>query len=218
MLLTLLHLFDALSSHAPQLVAGLAICGAMLLIVSDHRLAILAFLVQRSIVIVLLWPAIGIPLAATSVIALIVIVVIYCITEWRWRGVEMSEPAHANRSRPSLTSLPFRALAASLAVLVTYGFVQTYNLNPLPPLVAFTVVWLIINSLFILFVADSALRTGLGILTFADGCRTLYALWQPNLLVWGLWGACDVLVALAASYLRSAEVIAAKSQPVGGHE
>jgi len=140
----------------------------------------------------------------------VAIAFIYYGTEWRLRRVEMREPARTKRGWLSLAIPPFRALTALLGVLVVYGLVKTYDFLPLPTMLAFTIVWLIANSLLTWLLADSALCTGLGILTFGDGCRILYALWQPNPLVWGLWNACDALVALAISYLRNAEVMAAQ--------
>jgi hypothetical protein len=180
--------------------------------------AIPVFLVQRLIVIALLWSAIQLPLGSTSIVASVAIVLIYAVTELRLLRARMKETAQADGSRPSRASLPFRALVAALGLLVTYGLVRVYGLNLLPPIVAFPVVLLTVNSFLIALIADNALWTGLGILTFADGCRILYALWQPGVLVWGLWGACDVLVALAASHLRNTEVAIIKGQAAGGPE
>jgi hypothetical protein len=206
------------SSRAPQLVVGLAVCGIVLLIISDHRLAIPVFFVQRSIVIALLWSAIELPLGSTSIVAAIAIVLIYAVTELRFLYARMKGTAQADGSRPSPTSLPVRALVAALGLLVTYGLVRVYGLNLMPPIVAFPVVLLTVNSFLVTLIADNALWTGMGILTFADGCRILYALWQPGVLVWGLWGACDVLVALAASHLYNTEVAICQSQAAGGPE
>lgn len=203
------------SSHAPQLTLALVICGATSLVLSDHRLALLAFLVQRLIVIVLLWPAIGVSMGLTNLIAALALVLVGGGTEWGLRRRNARRASHAWRQQPFAMSAPFRALAAALVLLVAYGSVQTYSFPWLPQTMAFVTVWLIALSLLSLLLAGSGLGTGLGVLGFADGCRVLYALSQPNLLVWGLWSACDVLVALAAAYLRSAGA-AAKSEPVGG--
>jgi hypothetical protein len=216
---TLLHELESLSSsHAPQLVVSLALCGIVLLIVPDDRLAILAFLAQRLVVIGLLWSTIQLPLGSTSIVASIAIVLIYAVAELRLLLVGAKQRRQAGRGRPATTSLPFRALAATLGLLFTYGLVRVYAPGFFPPIVAYPVVLLTVNSFLIVLLANSALRTGMGILTFASGCRILYALWQPNLLVWGLWNACDVLVALAASHLRSTEVAVLKSHAAGGPE
>lgn len=191
------------SSHAPQLMLALVICGATSLVLSNHRLAILAFLVQRLIVIVLLWPAIGANMGVTNLIAVLALVLVGGGTEWSLRSRNAHGAPHAWR-QPFAMSAPFRALAAALALLVAYGSGRTYSFPWLPQTMAFVAVWLIALSLLSLLLAGSGLGTGLGVLGFADGCRVLYALSQPNLLVWGLWSACDVLVALAAAYLRSA--------------
>lgn len=219
MLPTLLDELEFLSSsRAPQLVVGLAICGILLLIVSDHRVAIPVFLVQRLIVIALLWSAVQLPLGSTSIVASAAIFLIYAGTELRFLYARMKGPAQSEESRPSPTSLPFRALVAALGLLVTYGLVRVYALDLLPPVVAFPVVLLTVNSFLIALLAETALWTGLGILTFADGCRILYALWQPHTLVWGLWGACDVLVALAASHLYNTVSAIREGQAAGGPE
>jgi hypothetical protein len=219
MLPTLLPGLKSLStSRAPQLIVGLAVCGILLLTVSDHRLAIPAFLAQRLIVVGLLWTTIQLPLGSTSIVASIAIVLIFAVTELRLLVAGPRESAQAHRRKPSLTGLPFGALTAALGLIMTYGLVRVFALHLLPFVVAFPVVLLIVNSFLTVLLADSALRTGMGLLTFADGCRILYALWQPNLLVWGIWSACDVLVALAASHLRNTEVTVVEGQAAGGSE
>lgn len=211
---TFLHEFDSLSSsYTPQLVAGLAICGAVL-VVSGHRLAIVAFLVQRLIVVALLWPSVRLPLAAVMLLASIAAVLVYIVTEGRLL-IKARHVRHTSQRRSFLAQVPFRALAAALGLLVTYGLVQGYGSNLLPLAVASTVVSLLVSSLLVVILANTGLQTGLGVQTFIDACRVLYALWQPNSLVWGLWAVCDVLVALAACHLRNTEVAVVERQTAG---
>lgn len=193
-------------SYAPQLVVGLVICGIAALTISNLPLATTAFLVQRLMVITLLWPSLKTPLRTINLITLGAIAAIYYITEWHRRS---------DRSRSSFPNPLFKALTAALGLLLARGLVQTW-LTPSLPMVAFTVSWLIIAGLLIILLTDGALRTGLGILTFADGCRVLYALWEPSPLVWALWSIGDVLVALAASHLCDTKAAIGKSQTDGG--
>jgi hypothetical protein len=101
-----------------------------------------------------------------------------------------------------------RALAVALALLLTHGLVQRYAPSLLPPLVSWSVAWLLVEFCFAVLMAPTPLHTGLGVLAFADAGRILYALTQPDPLVWGVWALCDVLVALAAAHLRTVEVAA----------
>lgn len=203
------------SYRAPQLLIGLAVCGFLLILLPDDRPAILAFLAQRLMALALLWSAVPVPLGTTSVIASTAIAVIYVVTELRLflaaRGKALADGRGAAR-----ISLPFGALAAALGQLVTYGALHTWVADLLPVVVAFPAILLAVNGFLVLLLANNAGRIGLGILTFSDACRVLYALWQPNLLVWGLWSACDVLVALSASHLHSAEVATLRAEAGGG--
>jgi hypothetical protein len=208
LLSALLHTLDSLAAaRALQLITGLVVCGATLLMASDHRLTLAAFLAQRSIIFILLWPTLGIRLDLVNVIAFFAIALVLYGTEWRLRCTRIGEQADTGWGQPFRMSLSFRALAAALGLLVAYGAVQTYIIKLLPPIVGFATAWLFVVSLLSLLLASGGLGAGLGALTFADACRILYALGQPNLLVWGLWNVCDVLLALGTSYLHSAGAV-----------
>ncbi|MGB9879788.1 MAG: hypothetical protein ACPLRM_03405 [Anaerolineae bacterium] len=206
------------STRTPQLVSGLVLCGAISFAVSDFRLGAWAFLGQRLILIVLLWAIVGASLALTSTIAAIAIALIFSITAWRIWYIQRSARKATTGAivhKLSLNRFALRILIAALGILVSYGLVQKYH-DLLPFLTAFTIAWLFVSSLLNLLLPDHALHKSLGILNFADGCRILYALWQPTPMIWGLWAACDVLIALAASHLRHGEVIVARSKSTGG--
>nr|MBC7245794.1 hypothetical protein [Chloroflexota bacterium] len=216
MLLTLFHRMAPLaSSRAPQLVSGLVACGAISFVVSDFRLGAWIFLGQRLILIALLWSAIGIPSALASTIASVAIALIFSLTAWRLWWVQRAVRKGATEiapNKPALNRFSLRLVTAALGILVSYGLVQKYHVYPLPFVTTFAIAWLFMSSLLCLVLYDHALHASLGILSFADGCRILYALWQPNPMVWGLWAACDVLVALAASHLHNGEAVITKSQ------
>lgn len=207
------------SSRTPQFVSGLILCGAISFALSDFRLGAWSFLGQRLVLIALLWPVIGVPLAITSAIAAIAIALIFVITAWRLWYIQRSVQKVMTRAAISTSSLSrasLRFLAAALGMLVSYGIAQKYHGYSLPFHTALTITWLFVSSLLSVLLPDHVLHTGVGILNFADGCRILYALWQPVPIVWGLWTACDVLMALAVSHLYNAEALAIKGKLVGG--
>jgi len=211
----LLDRLEFLSSQCvPQLIAGLMVCEAVLLIVSSHHMAILVFLVQRSILTILLWPTIGPLLARMNAVALGAVALIYCVTLWRLRHATKE----GAKSAGPLGSVPFRLVAACLGMLLLHGLVWTYSSDALPFSITLAAVSLILNGLLIILVGGSGQRAGLGVLVLADVGRLLYAFSRPDALVWGLWNACDVVVGLAASYLHSVRVATREGPPVEASE
>jgi hypothetical protein len=101
-------------------------------------------------------------------------------------------------------------------MLVTYGLVQAFPPDLLPLTVGTAVISLLVTAILVLLVADGGLGMGLGVQTFMDAGRVIYALWGPDTVVWGLWAALDVMVALAASQLHSAEAPAVNNDVLGG--
>jgi hypothetical protein len=196
------------ASRALHLVVGLYISGALLLLSPDDRLLIPFFLLQRGIVIVLLWSNIGLPLVKVSAAASIAVGLIYLVTLWTLYRKAGRAVARAARGARPLTSLPLRALAVALALLLTHGLVQRYAPSLLPPLVSWSVAWLLVEFCFAVLMAPTPLHSGLGVLAFADAGRILYALTRPDALVWGVWASFDVLVVLAAAHLRTVEIAA----------
>ena len=198
------------SSHAPQLVTALVIVGVVWLVVPDRRLAVAAFLAQRAIAFVLPWPAISDSQAAVSILAWLAVVIILTGAAWRVKRSHSGQAGDPIAPKPFHLNSPFRALAASLTLLLARWLVQTYASRLPPPMIAFTAVWLVAVGVLALLLARSGLGVGLGVLTFADGCRTMYGLAQPNLSIWAIWNIGDALVALAASHLQRAETIASQ--------
>lgn len=196
------------SSHAPQLVTALVIVGVVWLVIPGRRLAVAAFLAQRAIALILPWPSTSDSQAAISMLAWFAVAIILTGTAWCAKTSDADQVGDPNGPKLFHTNLPFRALAASLTLLLARWLAQTYASRLPPPLIAFTSVWLVAMGLLALLLAGSGMGVGLGALTFADGCRVLYTLAQPSLPVWAIWNIGDTLVALAASHLESAEAIA----------
>jgi len=211
MLAALFGRMETLSAFVPQLVVAITACGLVSLVLADPRLLIPIFLLQRVAIIALQWPALPASWALISLIASLAATVIYALTEWHQWRVRRGQAKRAGPGSHSFLSPSLRALAAALGLAVTYGLLRTFPWTPLPRLIAFTVLWLIVYSALNLILAESVLRTGLSALAFADACRMLYLLTQPDILAWGLWTVGDVLVALASAHLRSNEANAIRA-------
>ncbi len=202
MLSNLLAEFQSLGpSHTPQLITTLMACG-IILVISGHSLAVMAFLVQRLMVMALLQSSLGLPMTAMMLAASIAAGLMYLLVEGRLLVASTVEGRHSVRLAGLLRQMSLRALAAGLALLLIYALVRTYTPDWLPLTASATVTSLLVTGVLVLILANSGLQTGVGVQTFMDAGRVLYALWEPNPLIWGLWAAVDVMVALAASYLQ----------------
>ncbi len=202
MLSNLLLEFQSLGpSHTPQLIAALMACG-VILIVSGHTLAVMAFLVQRLIVIVLLQDSLGLPMTAMMWVASIAAGLMYLLAEGRLLVASTARGKHSLRPAELLRQISLRALAAALGLLLIYALVGSHIADWLPPTASATVTSLFVTGVLVLILANSGLQTGVGVQTSMDAGRVIYALWEPNPLLWGLWAAFDVIVVLAASYLQ----------------
>jgi len=201
------------SSRAPQLTAGLTVCGLAVVVLGDHPLALLPFLLQRGLMIALLWSALRAPLSSMSGMASIAIAVLLIVGElWAWFRRGRTATADDAAPLPRM-GWPIRALAAALALLLTNGLLRVEVVQRLPLAAALAAVPLGVSGLFMLLLAEDGWLTGLGILTVTDGLRVLYALWQPDPLWWGVWAASDVIVALGASHLRRLQHAVARATP-----
>ncbi len=216
MLPTFLRQFDTLgSSHTPQLVAGLVACGTVL-VIADRRLALPALLVQRLIVLALIWANLEPTLALIMLLGSTATVLLYVVAEGRLLLRRETRGTGPDWHSALLPQLALRGLAAGLGLLVTYGLVQAFHSDLLPLTVAAAVISLLVTATLLLLIADGGLRAGLGVHALMDASRIIYALWGPDTVVWGLWATLDVMVALAASHLHGTQARAVDGVLFGG--
>jgi uncharacterized membrane protein YedE/YeeE len=69
-------------------------------------------------------------------------------------------------------------------------------------------------GLLLLGMSESPMQVGIGLLTFMSGFDLFYVALEPSLAVAGLFGAVSFLIALAAAYMRTAQVIAGGQEEV----
>jgi hypothetical protein len=215
MLLDYLREFDSLAfSHLPQLIAGLLICETAL-IATGRWLAVLAFLLQRLIVVALLWSSLEPPLAMVMLLTSFAALLIYTVAEGQLLPGQLMGKRPSSRQAGFQPRVALRGLVAGFGLLMTYGLVRASPSHVLPLTIATAVISLLVTGVFLLLLANGGLRTGLGVQTFMDASRILYALSGPDTVLWGAWAALDVLVALAASHLHTVEAGASEHEAPG---
>jgi hypothetical protein len=110
--------------------------------------------------------------------------------------------AGSSRSRDiAATGIGFRIFTGLLFILLALTLSNTFPLRNLGPTVTTAVYWLILAGLAVLALSENPIKVGLGLLTALTGFGILYATLETSLLLTGLWGSVNLLIALAIGYL-----------------
>ena len=200
------------SLDPPTLVAALVACAAGLLVFGESPLALPLFLAQRLVVVALLWPLVPPTLAVTVLVSSLAALAIAALSECQRVFDDIRLRRLSLPPRSSLSRLALRVASATLALLLVDGLVHRIVAAVLPLPAAYAITTLAVAGLILILLADESQKVSLGILSLIDAARLLYALWQANPLVWGLWAACDVLVAATAARLRAPNPTATEAE------
>ena len=99
------------------------------------------------------------------------------------------------------TGFVFRLFTVLLMILVAITLSHTFTLTGLSLNITLGVYWLILAGLTTLILTDNPIKVGVGLLTILSGFDLFYTTLERSLLITGLWGTVNLLVALAVSYL-----------------
>ncbi len=105
------------------------------------------------------------------------------------------------RRRPAATGFVFRLFTACLMILVTTTLSRVVVLPGLSGSVNTAVFWLIIAGLVTLTITEEPLKVGLGLFTSLTGFELFFTTLESSLLLTGLWGTVNLMIALAIGYL-----------------
>jgi len=207
------NLVMTLSSLAQvELILVLFVTGTIIIVLEDWRPCLWALLAQYVLVGLLLVNVIPLPVALVKVVVGEIVCGILYLTarRVRWgRGlVEREEPDQAASAFRDIFSmnLGFRLLLAVLAALVSYALASRYAFLEQPEGVAQACYWLGSIGLLTVIVSRDPFKIGLGLLTFQAGFEVLFAAMENSLSVAALLGVVNLLIALAISYLATAQI------------
>ena len=99
------------------------------------------------------------------------------------------------------TGTAFRVFVTLLIILVTLSVSKSFPLPGLRPNVTIGVYWLVLAGLVTLTLTENPLKAGHGLLTALMGFGLFYTTLESSLLLTGLWGTVNLLIALAIGYL-----------------
>ncbi|MBC8448943.1 MAG: hypothetical protein H8D78_14450 [Chloroflexi bacterium] len=202
----------------PWIVAGAGLCAALIVVLADWRLSLLAFAAQAVLLTLLSRRLLPFQWAALRMLVGGLVAVLWFISA-RWvRWGERQEPARwwlLRRGRgerwPLLSTVTLlRLLAVGLAGLVFFRLPGRLTLPVLPSDLALACTWLWLMGFLALALSDEPLRAGLGLITISAGFQLFYAALEPTARAVGLLGSLDLLLGLAIAYLMVARGVAGR--------
>lgn len=116
------------------------------------------------------------------------------------------------QSLPSIESLPsgtdlastgffFRIFLMLIIILITITLSSDFPLPNLSPTVTTAIYWLGLSGLGVMMITEDPMKAGHGLFTTLIGFDLFYSTLESSLLLTGLWGTVNLLIALAIGYL-----------------
>lgn len=189
---------------AEELVWGLFLTAGLIAVVEERRISLLVLLVQYALAGLLLSASLPASIALAKIAIGGMVFLTLFPTAWRSRSKPPAEME--GQKRTFATSFPFRLAGSALVGLVVYGLLQQYPWEGVPPPLAFASLFLMAMGLWTVVLGRGPFRIGLGLLTFQIGFELLFTIWERGLLVAGLLGLVNILLALAIPYLDAVEL------------
>jgi hypothetical protein len=182
---------------------GLFLTAGLILVGRDWRLLILALLAQYILAGLILSRLVRPDIAILKVMigAFICPILFLSARQVSFNPSLVSLLSKERRRSTPATGFVFRLLTTLLIVLVTIILSDTFTLPDLSLSLTIAVYWLILAGLTILVLTEDPMKAGHGLLTILVGFDLLYTTLERSLLITGLWGAVNLLIALALSYL-----------------
>lgn len=211
-------------------VAGILVTANILVISREWRLNVFALIAQYFFVVMLMTRLIRLEVAAIKGLIGWMICMIFYLTERR--GADLARAARPNieaqpeapperrwRRWTTTSRTVFYLLAGILVSVVAYMATLRFPLptEVIPPDISLACYLMVGLGLLAIGLSETPLRLGIGLLTFLAGFDLFYVAVEPSLVVVGLVGAVNLLIALAASFLRAAQFVT-ESEQTGGLE
>lgn len=179
------------------LLAQYVLVGIMLLRLVRPDIAVLKILIGAFICPILFLSARQISVRATSTVA---------DKPWsfsfsRWRRLSGRVSPLTSQYSSTPTGLVFRILVGLIMILVTLTISSSFPLPGLATSVTTAVYWLVLAGLVTLVITEDPMKAGHGLFTVLIGFDLFYATLESSLLLTGLWGSVNLLIALAVGYL-----------------
>lgn len=196
-------------------VIGSLITGALILLVRDWRVILLALLGQYLAVGVILSQLIPPEIALIKVLvgALICPMLYLAARQSGWSvlaKVDLAQQSFSGevasmRDPLPWTGLAFRTLVLCLVFVLATVLIRDYPLPGTPPDVGLSCYWLMLVGVVVLMLSEQPLLAGPGLLTALTGFELLYSLLESSLVIMFLLAGVNLLLTAAISYLAAVQ-------------
>ncbi len=196
-----------------ELVLGLLIVVAVVVLVADWRISLLALALQYILVAILLSTLIPLQIAAVRMIAGGLVATMFYITARRVQPRRRQRAPSSEANEPLLideptrgvfwTNLPFRVIGLALVALSVIALSGQFVLLNAPLLFWVTGLWLAAGGVLTIALTRNALKLGIGLLFFTSGFGIIYLSIDNSLLIYALLVIADLVIALAIAHIAS---------------
>jgi hypothetical protein len=211
---TLVDILERISFLAAMpAVAGIFFSAGLLVVSRDWRLNVTALTVQYFFVVLLMTRLIALEVAAVKGLTGWMICMVFYLTERRASIVEQpaaAEGAALGRRWVMSARASFCLLAMLLVSVAAYTAALRIPLPEVPADITLACYLLAGLGLLLIGLSEAPMQVGFGLLTFLSGFDLFYVALEQSLAVAALLGAVSFLIALAAAYLRAAEIVIAE--------
>ncbi len=204
-----------------SVVLGLFVTGSIILISRDWRTLIMTLLVQYILVGLIMSRLVRPDIATLKVMIGAFICPILFLSarqvsirasfitplaegnEGWWRAFSLRSLLKGRdlRQQPPATAFFFRVVVAALTIMVALTLSNSLTLPGLSPTITTAVYWLVLVGLVTLTLTEEPIRIGHGLFTIFIGFDLYYTTLERSLLMIGLWGTVNLLLALVIGYL-----------------
>jgi hypothetical protein len=200
---SLYEVIDQLGFISRELaVMGLFLTGAIIVLVRDWRVSLLALLGQYVLAGLVLSRLVLPEVALIKVlIGALICPMLYLAARQAGWGVGQGSTSGPTQREVFPAGLAFRLLAVLLMGLLAMALSQNYPPPVVSPDVGLASYWLMLNGLLILLLTEHPLKAGQGLLTAIVGFELLYAPIERSLAMVWLLAVVNLLLALAIAYL-----------------
>ncbi len=181
---------------------GLILTGAVIYLIAEWRLRILALFAQ--------YIFIGVFFTRVFVdrpeMSLLKVMVGWLVCGALFLSARIRQSATDKPHFHWAADLPFRTLSLLMMTVVAYLASQRYTLPFVPPDLALGSIMLVVLALLFISTEEDAGVVGVGVLNLLAALDLFYSAQDPGLVVTGLLIMVNLLVGLAISYLTVVEV------------
>ncbi|MDE3091014.1 MAG: hypothetical protein KGJ80_16700 [Chloroflexota bacterium] len=197
-----------------DILIGLMVAAALIVLVADWRLALYALTAQYLLAALLLsqivQPSAALVRALSGAFAAVILFITFrrVMAARRHAELETGDTADSRIERlyrrgVFVVGFFFRLTALALVVVGIVGIASSMTFLGLSAEVLFSGLWLIATGILVAILSRDVLRLGLGILLFTSGFCILEAAIEGSLFLYGLLNISDLLIAVVIAHLAN---------------